>query len=82
MSKITYLTHDVSFTVICCWKKKAYDHCFIVYIFSNSKKQSIVLTEINKQSTVALSLVWRQRQDARHVIIQERVLFLHQMNIF
>ena len=35
-----------------------------------------LLTEVDEQAAVALSLVRRQRHDARHVIVEERVLLL------
>lgn len=30
-----------------------------------------VLTEIDQQPAVAFALVWWQRQDARHVVVEE-----------
>jgi hypothetical protein len=37
-----------------------------------------VLTEVDEESTVTLTLIGGQRKDAGHIVVQERVLLLKQ----
>lgn len=40
------------------------------------KTRTSILTEVDQQSAVSLTLIRRQRQNAGHVVVEKRILFL------